>query len=576
MTATVDVGITDRQKVRCYVAYLILVLLFVALMVRLVWIQCVRHEKYAAYADRLHHTRITLPARRGLIVDRNGRTLAITTEVNSVFADPAAVRDKDRTASVLAAVLGGDVQEIRGKLDRKKRFVWIQRKVPEPQAEAISKQSLSGIGFVKEDKRSYACGRLACHVLGFVDLDNVGREGIELLFDSCLSGTPGSREVNQDGKRKHLGGPNLSYKPPTHGYSIVLTIDAVIQEILEEELDLACVKFRPIGACGVVISPATGEILAMASRPAYDPNLYGKYPIESLRNRAITDSYEPGSTFKPLVAAAGLEEKVVDVDTLFNCHHGEFRVGARVIHDHHPYVELPFSDVVIKSSNIGMAQIGLLLGQDKLYECVQRHGFGKRTGIELPGEVSGLVSPLKKWTSYSITSIPMGQEIGVTPLQMVTAFAAYANGGMLLMPRVVKGVADNSGKRIQKLFPVPIKVRRVCRPFVARGKMDPILTRVVGEGTGRNAACRAYLVAGKTGTSQKLDENGAYSHSKYVGSFIGYAPASDPAICVLVMLDEPKGQYYGGTVAAPVVGNVIKRTLGYLRVKPDALQMANR
>lgn len=575
--ATLDpLPITDRQRIRCYVAYLLLILVFLALLGRLAWIQCLQHDWYVRIAGKLHQDEIILPARRGMILDRNGRTLAITTEVNSVFADPALIADKDRTASVLTAILGGDVHVLRQKLEKGKRFAWIQRKVSDACAEAIAKQNLPGIGFIKEDKRSYPCGMLACHVLGFVDMDNTGREGIELLFDHCLSGTPGSREVERDGRLNHLGGADLGYKPPMHGYSIVLTLDAVIQEIVEQELDAACAQWKPLGASAIVVAPPTGEILAMASRPAYDPNCFGQFPLDSIRNRAITDSYEPGSTFKPFIAASVLDEKLATVDTIYDCHRGAFRIGPRVLHDHHPYDKLTFPEVISKSSNIGMAQMGLALGCDKLYGCVVRHGFGLKTGIELPGEVTGMVRPKEKWTSYSITSVPMGQEVSVTPLQLATAFSAYANGGMLLMPRVVRGVADNSGKRIQKLFPTPVKVRRVCSVEVVQEKIGPILVQVIEEGTGRRAQSRSYQVAGKTGTSQKMEPDGTYSHTRFVGSIVGYAPASDPAICVLVVLDEPHGEYYGGTVAAPVLGQIIDRVLGYMRVEGDVTRLANR
>ncbi|MEW6358236.1 MAG: penicillin-binding protein 2 [Planctomycetota bacterium] len=574
-TAESAVAITDRQRVRCYLAYVFMMLVFGGLLARLFWIQCVKHEKYVEYSRDIHVKRVPLPTRRGLILDRNGRTLAITTEVKSVFADPKVVRDKNRTASVLAAILGQDVREIKEKLNKETRFVYIERKVSEQQAEAIGGQDLPGIGFKKEDKRSYPCGLLACHVLGFVDIDNMGREGVELLFDRALSGEPGFREVNQDGRRNDLGGADLRHRAPTHGYSIVLTIDSVIQEIVEEELDSACIRWQPVGASVIVMSPVTGEVLAMASRPGFDPNHFGKYPLENLRNRAITDSYEPGSTFKPIVAAGGLAEGVVAMDTIFNCHNGAFRCGARVLHDHHPYAELSFPDAIIKSSNIAMAQIGLALGTEKLYRWVERYGFGRQTGIELPGEVAGMVRPLKEWSSFSLTSVPMGHEIAVTPLQLVRAFCVYANGGMVLMPRIVRGVADNSGKRIQKVFPVSVKVRRACSPEIARGKMHPILVDVVKDGTGKSAQCRHYQVAGKTGTTQKLVD-GEYSHSKYIASFIGYAPATDPAVCVLVMMDEPQGAYYGGSVAAPAVSKIIERTLSYLGVEPDTPKLAIR
>jgi cell division protein FtsI (penicillin-binding protein 3) len=555
------------QHRRVRVACVCVLLAFVGLIVRLAWVQIRDHDFYQKLADRGQTTRIPLYAHRGLILDREGRALAISTEADSVVADPARISEKSDVPKILSQVLQLDYVDVLNKIENKKqRFAWIKRKVSKEEAEQVKRLNLQGIGLQSEEKRTYPLNWLASHVIGFVDMDNKGAAGIEMLFDKCLAGGPGYQCLRRDRDSRSISSGSLDYKPPRHGYTVVLTLDTVIQQFLEEELDYSVAQFNPVAAMAIAISPQTGEILALANRPSFNPNEYSKYEAATQRNRAITDYFEPGSTFKTFVVMAALEQRVVDVDTVFDCHRGVFRVGRRTLHDVHPYGRLTVSEILIHSSNIGMGQIGMAMGKRGLMSCVEAFSFGQLTGVELPAEDPGKVQ--KKWTEYSITSVPMGQEIGLTPLQLAAAYVAIANGGNLYKPRIVRGVADSTGAKMLKLFPTPCRARRVASAEVIKKKLTPMLCDVVNVGTAAKAKLPGYTIAGKTGTSQKMGPGGP--SGKYVGSFVGFAPASDPKVVVLMMLDEPKnGEPYGGRVAAPGAAKIIYRTLKYWHVPND-------
>jgi cell division protein FtsI/penicillin-binding protein 2 len=551
------------------VGYSCTVFAFGALMGWVGWIQIHDYDFYREKADRLHRTCVPLHAHRGLILDREGRTLAISTEVDSVYADPALIPDRSEVAKKLSQVLQVDYVEILSKMEKEnQRFVWVKRKVSREEAGAVTRLKLPGVGLWAEERRSYPHGWLASHVTGFVDIDNKGGGGIETLFDKCLAGTPGYQYIDRDGRKRGLSPSGLDYKPPQHGYTVVLTLDTVIQQFVEDELDNAVAQFNPRGAVAIAVSAQTGEILGLANRPTFDPNEYSKFEADTQRNRAITDYFEPGSTFKSVVMLAALDQGVVDENRVFDCHQGVFRVGRRTIHDVHPYGNLTVAEILIHSSNIGMAQIGMLMGRRGLLSCVESFNFGQATGIELPAEDPGKVQ--KKWTDYSITSVPMGQEIGLTPLQLVMAYVAIADGGVLYRPRIVRGIADSSGTKMLKLFPTPCRVRRVANAEVVKKKLIQIMSDVVNLGTGTKAKLTGYTVAGKTGTAQKIAAGGPTG--KYVSSFVAFAPASDPKIVVLVLLDEPQNgdTHFGGTVAAPAAAQIIYRILKHWRVPPDA------
>lgn len=558
-------------KIRVVAIGIVLVIAYIALGVKLVWIQLFDHEKYSKLAEAQHNKRIELTAHRGTILDCKGRKLAESLILCSVFANPAEIEEKAMTAHLLAKTLRLDAAQVLKLLKKEKKFVWIKRKITEDEAAAIKKLNLQGVGCREETNRFYPNGMLCSQVVGFVDIDGKGLEGIELAFDNILSGESGYRWLQRDARQRHLSTLGGETQPPRHGDGVALTIDAVIQTIVEDELRKAYETYKPISAIAVVMVPSTGEILAMANLPSYDPNFFWRYFPDEWRNRAVTDCYEPGSLLKPVVASGALEYGLATPEDVFFCHNGTYKIGKRTLHDVHEYGRLTLAEILIKSSNIGMAKLGMLMGQEKLYHHLRKFGFGEKTNVELPGESSGVVRPLRKWSYYSVTSIPMGHEITVTPLQILTAFCAIANGGELLRPRIVRTVTENDGKKIKKGFVEPVKIRRVMSSTVANDTMTPILSMVVKEGTGKKADMPEYEVAGKTGTAQKLLPGGrGYSSSKYVSSFIGYAPANHPEICVLVMLDEPRGgAYYGGTVAAPVVREIVRKTLDYMGVKPQ-------
>ncbi len=550
---------------RPYIFVIVLFVVYLGLALQLGRIQILEHDKYQRLADKQHYKRVEIPAHRGSILDRNGKILAHSIKTSSIYADPTEIEDKVRVAEELARALGLPVARVRKALDRDKRFVWIKRQVSKREVQAVEELDLAGVGIQQESRRSYPCGKLLSHVLGFVDIDERGLEGIELAFNRQLSGRPGYRVITRDALQRPIFDTENPLVSPIHGDSVILTVDIALQHILEEELDKAVEQWKPHSATAIAMNPATGEILALSNRPTFDPNLFTLSSADQRRNRAITDSYEPGSMMKPLVVCGILRRGLVSPKDVFFCNNGVYRIGRRTLHDVHPYGYLTVEEIVIHSSNIGMSKLAAIDGSKSLYEDLRLFGLGQPTGIGLPGEVGGTLRHYKKWTSYSIASLAMGYEIAVTPLQMVRAFCAVANGGTLLKPRIVMAIADAKGKTIKKRFgrePLHLVLNRK----MAREVVTPILTRVVDEGTGRRAALEGYKVAGKTGTSKKINPGGkGYGDAGYISSFIAYAPADRPRICVLVMVNEPHGgAYYGGTVAAPVVREIIKRSLNYM------------
>ena len=553
---------------------------FALLGFRLYHLQYAEAARFQEMAARQQGSYVVLAARPGNIVDSRGRTLAASIEVDSVFADPAQIEDRLRAARALGGALGLDASSLLELLERKadKRFVWIKRRVSRHEATTVRWLGLPDrwVGTTKEFLRVYPQGMLACHVLGHRDIDNVGRDGVERRMDAYLRGQAGRRYFLRDARRRVLAIDHARSVMPVHGKTVVLTIDSVIQHIVEEALDQVMAQWKPTSASAVVMDPTTGEVLALANRPAFDPNRMADYPAASWRNRAIMDIYEPGSTFKPFVASIALDRGLVSLSERFFCHHGVYAMGRRRLHDHHPYGWLSFPDVIIKSSNIGMAQLGERLGNARMYEGLRAFGFGHPTGIDLPGETAGQLHPLARWTSYSTGSIPMGQEIGLTPIQLARAWCALANSGRLLTPKTCRGVTELDGTSL-KDWTKPTEVGRALSAPVARTMVDPILTGVVEQGTGRRARLTEYRVWGKTGTAQKRRPDGrGYSHHLHVSSFVAGAPAHDPKIVVVVMVNEPTvgTTHYGGTVAAPAVGQIIRKGLNYLQVAPDALASA--
>lgn len=492
--------------------------------------------------------------------------------LDSLYAVPNSIKDKEYVINKLLPILGSDRAYLEDRLYRKKAFIWLARKLPPGKSEEIKKLNIKGLGFMKETKRIYPNSYLASHIIGFSGMDNIGLEGSERDFNKYLAGTAGWAIFLRDARLKKL---DIWEKMvlPIDGLDLVLTVDEVIQYIAERELEKAFKNSRAKSASIIVMDPHTGRILAMASRPTYDLNSYSGANRDSMRNRSICDLFEPGSVFKIVTAAAALEEKKVTEEDVFFCENGAYKVGGRILHDHQPHGNLTFRQVIEESSNIGTVKVAMLLGPDTLYRYVKGFGFGAKLGFDLSGEISGMVSPVKRWSKTSITAIPMGQEVGVTALQLASAISVIANGGQLMRPYIIDSIRDNQGQIIKQNKPVLI--RKVISVDTAL-RIKKILTGVIEEGTGRMAKVSGFSAAGKTGTAQKLEANGSYSHDKFIASFIGFAPAEDPLLAIVVTVDEPHGSYFGGVVAAPVFKRVAADAIRYIKGNETPVEASRR
>ena len=481
--------------------------------------------------------------------------------MDSLYAVPNAIKDKENVMDQLLPILGTERSYLQDRLNRKKSFIWVARKLTPEKSAAIKKLNIKGLGFLKETKRIYPNSYLASHVIGFSGMDNVGLEGVERDFDKYLKGVPGWAIFLRDARQKKL---DIWEKMvvPVDGLDLVLTIDEVIQYIAERELDKAFKTFHARGASIVVMDPHTGRILAMANRPSYDLNDHSGVSKDAMRNRAICDLFEPGSVFKIVTASAAIEEKKVTEEDKFFCENGAYQVGGRILHDHTSHGMLTFRQVIEESSNIGTVKVAQILGADTVYKYLKAFGFGSKLGIDLSGEIPGMIAPVRSWSKTSITAIPIGQEVGVTALQLASAISVIANGGQLMKPYIVDSVRDNQGRLIKQNKPVLI--RKVISVDTAM-RIKKILTGVIEEGTGKLAKVLGFSAAGKTGTAQKLEPNGTYSHSKFVASFIGFSPAEDPILTIVVTVDEPHPYYFGGVVAAPVFQKVASDAIRYLK-----------
>ncbi|MDP2044010.1 MAG: penicillin-binding transpeptidase domain-containing protein, partial [Candidatus Omnitrophota bacterium] len=502
-----------------------------------------------------------LEPRRGTIYDCNLKAQAFNMSMDSLFAVPGAIKDKENVINQLLPILGVERSYLRERLYRKKAFIWLARKLTPEKSAAIKRLNIKGLGFLKETKRIYPNSYLASHIIGFSGMDNLGLEGAERDFNKYLKGESGWAIFLRDARQKKL---DIWEKMvlPVDGLDLVLTIDEVIQYIAERELDKAFKSFHAKGASIVVMDPHTGRILALASRPTYDLNDYSVVAKDSMRNRSICDLFEPGSVFKIVTASAALEEKKVTEEDVFFCENGSYLVGGRILHDHKPHGRLTFRQVIEESSNIGTVKIAQLLGPDTVYRYLRAFGFGSKLGVDLSGEISGMIKPVRSWSKTSITAIPIGQEVGVTALQLASAISVIANGGQLMRPYIIDSVRDNQGEIIKQNKPVLI--RKVISVDTAM-RIKKILTGVVENGTGRLAKVSGFSAAGKTGTAQKIEANGTYSHDKFVASFIGFSPAEDPLLAIVVTVDEPHPSYFGGVVAAPVFQKVAGDAIRYLK-----------
>jgi len=548
---------------------------------RLVELQVTKHDEYAALAAQNHVTRQTITARRGLIQDIHGESLAQNEPVRTVVADASLIGDRAEVAGLLSSVLGMPHPQVMEKLNRevfsqalKKNvpspYIVLKKEVPENVASDLEAQlaerKLRGVYFEPSATRVYPNEQMLCHILGYVNGQNVGMDGVERTMEDFLRGHDGFRYSERDRTGKEIVPYRGQEKDARNGCNVRLTIDMGLQNIVEMELDAAIKQFHPKSATVILMQPKTGEILAMANRPNFNLNVEEGVPEDHRRDRAITDIVEPGSTFKIVTVAAALTEKIVHPGTMINCENGYF--AAAKLHDHHPFPDLSVNDILVKSSNIGAAKLGIQLGDQKFYEYVRRFGFGERTGVSLPGEVGGIVHPPHLWSKISITRMPMGQEVGATPLQVATAMCAIANGGHLMMPQIIHDITDDQGHPITQ-FP-PQEVRAVASKSATDAVRDALVEVVSPRGTAALAHVVGYKVAGKTGTAQKPEPDGHYGHDRYVVSFVGFMPADDPAFVALVLLDEAQVAHdknYGGMVAAPIFSRIGEKAARYLGLK---------
>ncbi|MEK6642489.1 MAG: penicillin-binding protein 2 [Planctomycetota bacterium] len=550
-----------------------LIVALFALIGRLIYINERQGPTLLARADRQQRSFHPLKDRRGLIVDARGRMIAGTMLRKSIFADPKVIPDKEEAAQRLSEILGIDSAEIGPDLIAAddQRFFVIKRGVNDEQAELVKATGIHGLGTFDEPYRTYPMNSLAGALIGFVAADGHGVSGIEYQCESWLRGEAGLKTIIRDAGRKAFWLADGGYRPPRDGMHVVLTIDTEIQASVERELEACIEKYHAQSAVAIVMHPSTGAILAMANVPSFDPNNYQDSQPARYRNRAITDPYEPGSTYKPFIAAGALAENCVHLGETFNCENGSYAEGARVLHDHHPYGNLTFEEVLIKSSNIGMAKIGRKMGNQRLHKYVKAFGFGDKTGIDITGEDPGIVQPFNRWTSFTTSSIPMGQEIAVTPLQMARAFCVFANGGYLVQPFVIRAVLAPDGQLISD-FSNPPNKGRVLPEKIVKAMKEKVLEPIIEVGTGKASRLAYYKVFGKTGTAQMARHGGGgYEKDAYVSSFIAAAPGDDPQLVVIVAVTRPKKSigYYGGTVAAPVVKNILAHALAYLQIDPD-------
>jgi cell division protein FtsI (penicillin-binding protein 3)/stage V sporulation protein D (sporulation-specific penicillin-binding protein) len=573
---------TPGAKVRALIACCALALCFTGFSARLIELQVTEHDKYLALADEKHGNKEIIPARRGLIVDINQQPLADNDPVRTVVADASVIADVDDAAAVLAGPLGLDQEDVRAKLATGRRYIVLKKDVPDALAREIENRlevrSIRGINFLQDQERIYPNGAMGCHIVGFMNGEHAGVQGIEYEEDQYLRGHDGYRYIERDRTGQELVAYRGEERQPRNGYTVRLTVDMNLQNIVETELDAACAEFKPKKAIVILMKPQTGEILAMANRPNFDPNDVRTKPASyieehqgDMKNCAISDMMEPGSTFKMVTAAGALNEHLVTPDSMIFCENGEYNYGGRILHDHHPYGDLSVEDILVKSSNIGAAKLGMELGPPRLYGYIRGFGFGERTGVALPGEIGGLVYPPHKWSKLSITRIPMGQEVAVTPLQTITAMSAIANGGHLMMPQIVHDILDENGVAIAK-FP-PVEIRQVVSDESARQVTNALKGVVSVKGTAALARVSGFVVAGKTGTAEKIDPKGGYMPGKYIVSFCGYLPADKPAFICLVMLDDAQtkpDQDYGGMVAGPVFSRIGEKVARYMNLEPAA------
>ena len=564
----------STANLRLYLLGALLLLWFCAICLRLVYLQIFQYGEFEQRASHQQQRTIEISPKRGIIYDRAGRELAMSISVDSGFAVPTEIPDLGQTISLISRITKDDPREVLARCKASRSFCWVARKADAETVERIKALNLRGIYFEKESKRFYPKRELAAQVLGYVGMDDEGLSGIEREFDEQLRGKPGRMLIQVDARRKNF---NRIEKTPDPGENVVLTIDQNIQYIAERELETAIEQTHARAGTVIVMNPHTGEVLALANRPTFNPNLSRKIKPESLKDRAVSDVYEPGSTFKLVTISAALEERITNPNEVFDCQMGSIVVNGMRIRDSRPHGLLPVSDILAVSSDVGAIKIALRLGEERFYKYIRAFGFGQQTGIELPSETRGLTKPVNRWSKVSIGAISMGQEIGISPVQLAGMVSTIANDGVWVGPRIVAGRTEPRSTP-QTIAFQPGAQHRVLSPLVA-AQMKKMMEGVVlsPHGTGRRAILEGYSSAGKTGTAQKVDPGThTYSRTNYVASFAGFAPVNNPAITVAVILDSAVGLHQGGQVSAPVFQRVAQQVLAYLNVPHDVELPANR
>jgi cell division protein FtsI (penicillin-binding protein 3) len=562
-----------NSRTRCTIICLGFILLFSLFSFRLIYLQMIKHDEYAGRAAEKHVIKQPIFAERGTILDANNEVLAHNIPVETVVADATRLSEVEAIVDLVSGELKLPRAEVSEKLHTDRRYIVLKREVAKANADSLRQKlrakNLRGIYFEQDATRIYPNGAMLCHVIGFTDFEHRGIQGVEGSLDEYLRGQDGYRYIEHNRAGQEIVLYRGQERAPRNGYRVHLTIDLNLQNIVENEIDAAMREYAPKKAMIILMRPQTGEILAMASRPAFDLNKRSEAKPEQMKNRAICDMMEPGSTFKIVTAAAALNEHKFDLDSYIFCENGVWNYGGSALHDHAAFKDLCVKDILVKSSNIGAAKLAVSVGDQKFYEYIRRFGFGERTGIELPGEIPGLIRPPQSWSKISITRIPMGHEIGVTPLQMATAMCAIANGGKLMTPRIVKSITSSDGKTISTLK--PIVLRQVISPQTAN-QIGTALRGVVSDrGTAAAAAVPGFAIAGKTGTAQKVGPHGGYEKGKEVVSFCGYLPAENPQFVGLVVLDDAQTkpeQNYGGLVAGPIFSRIAEKAARYLDLEP--------
>jgi cell division protein FtsI (penicillin-binding protein 3) len=563
-----------NSRTRCVLVCGAFIALFSIFSFRLIYLQAIKHDEYAGLAAEKHVYKQIIHADRGTILDANNEVLAHNVPVETVVADATHLNNRQGIIDLVSEELGLPREQVTEKLSSERRYIIIKRQVPEAKAVALRQKlraaNLRGIYFEHDTTRIYPNGSMLCHVIGFTDFDHRGIQGVEASMEEYLHGQDGYRFIEHNRAGQEIVPYRGQERAPRDGYQIHLTVDLSLQNIVENEIDAAIKEYSPQKATIILMRPQTGEILAMANRPDFDLNLRFEAKPEEMKNRAIIDMMEPGSTFKIVAAAAALNERKLRSDSTVFCENGLWNFGGAALHDHRAFSYLSVRDILVKSSNIGAAKLALSVGEQRFYEYIRRFGFGERTGIELPGEIGGVIRPPQAWSKISITRIPMGHEIGVTPLQMTVAMAVIANGGKLVTPRIIKSITTPEGKTVSSLSPVVL--RQVISPETAR-EIGNVLRGVVSDrGTAAAAAIPGFTIAGKTGTAQKVDPRGGYEQGKYVVSFAGYLPAEHPEFVGLVVLDDAHTSKpelnYGGLIAGPIFSRVAEKAARYLDLEP--------